>query len=236
MWSELVSAETVDSRIWPRTAAIAERFWSPAKVNDVEWMYRRLQTISLQLEELGLTHIKNQEMLFRRICKGLNTGPLRTLVNVMEPVKKYERHNQGAVYTFFSPLTRVVDAAQPDALNARLFRMKVEDFLKNPNNKSKSETLIVALNVWKNNHKKLQPIIRQSPILKEIESLSQDLFKVSVIGIECIKQLSAGKALPGNLADSYLKMTDAAKKPRGHAELMIVSSIEKLVKQAAGLN
>jgi hexosaminidase len=33
MWSEWVSPETIDSRIWTRTAAIAERFWSPREVN-----------------------------------------------------------------------------------------------------------------------------------------------------------------------------------------------------------
>ena len=36
MWSEFVTPENVDSRIWPRTAAIAERLWSPQDVRDVD--------------------------------------------------------------------------------------------------------------------------------------------------------------------------------------------------------
>src|SRR5262249_19528097 len=49
MWTEYVSEETVDSRIWPRLAAIAERFWSPRSITDVDDVYRRLDLVSLEL-------------------------------------------------------------------------------------------------------------------------------------------------------------------------------------------
>src|SRR5205807_6296319 len=68
MWGEWVSLETIDSRIWPRTAAIAERLWSPRNVADIEDMYRRLAIVSRGLEESGVTHEKNYGMLLRRLA------------------------------------------------------------------------------------------------------------------------------------------------------------------------
>src|SRR5947207_2293607 len=50
MWAEYVSSETVDSRIWPRMAAIAERFWSPRENTDPESMYTRMEAVSRLLE------------------------------------------------------------------------------------------------------------------------------------------------------------------------------------------
>ena len=52
MWTEYVTPETVDSRIWPRAAVIAERLWSPRDVTNVASMYDRLDAVS-QRRSLG---------------------------------------------------------------------------------------------------------------------------------------------------------------------------------------
>ena len=50
MWSEFTPPEIIDSRIWPRTAAIAERLWSAQDVRDVNSMYARMSVVSDKLE------------------------------------------------------------------------------------------------------------------------------------------------------------------------------------------
>src|SRR6516225_5672362 len=95
MWSEYVNAENVDSRIWPRNAAIAERFWSPQNTTDVESMYRRMETESVRLELLGLTQRTYQIPMVERMAgpavSAQETAALLTLVRALEPVKDYSR-------------------------------------------------------------------------------------------------------------------------------------------------
>ena len=68
IWAEYVSPENVDSRVWPRMAAIAERLWSPQSVTDVHSMYDRMEVISRRLDSLGLTHNANYKPMLRRIA------------------------------------------------------------------------------------------------------------------------------------------------------------------------
>ena len=79
MWSELVTPLNIDSRLWPRTVAIAERLWSDATITNVESMYKRMEYVSFRLEELGITHIRNRDVILRNITKNLS----QILVNGM---------------------------------------------------------------------------------------------------------------------------------------------------------
>ena len=116
MWSEYVSPENIDSRIWPRTAAIAERLWSAQDVTDVNSMYRRLEDVSQWLDGLGLTHNSSYEPMLRRIAGSDDISALRTFTDVVEPVKDYTREEIAAVEaTSLSPLNRVIDAARPES-------------------------------------------------------------------------------------------------------------------------
>ncbi|MCU7491440.1 MAG: family 20 glycosylhydrolase [Ignavibacteria bacterium] len=227
-WAELVTPENVDSRIWPRTAAIAERFWSPQSVNDVEDMYRRMDAISPYLEELGLMHIKNQGMMLRRLSNYADTTPLKTFVDVVEPVKLYARHSQGVKYTQYSPYTRLVDAAVPDPKTVRDFRKLVDSFLKT-NDDASYNALKMWLTLWKENHKSLLTVINQSPVLKEIESMSSDLSELSQTGLTALETLHSGKSLDKSWQSEQASLIERAKKPRGQAEIMVVPAIERLI-------
>lgn len=227
MWAEMISPETIDSRIWPRTAAIAERFWSPQKYNNIEWMYERLEVISLQLEEHGLTHIKNIDMMLRRMTGNHNIQPLKILLSVIEPVKIYKR-NQLRKQTQQTPLTRIVDAATPDAESARKFRSLVDRYLKGRSSEIRN-VLISMLESWKTNHIKLISIIENSPILYEVKPLSENLFNVSKIGLEILEMVDKNQS-PNDVWLANVKSNlELAEQPVAQTELMIVSAIGKLL-------
>ena len=235
MWSEFVNAETVDSRIWPRTAAIAERLWSPGHIKDVNDMYRRLRIISFRLEEIGLSHEKNYLMMLRRLTNNTDITALKTLIDVIEPVKIYTRGQQRQ-YTSYSPLTRVVDAARPDAEVARRFRNLVDSLLVDDSRANGNlQKVKNYLALWKENHSQLTQTIKKSPVLQEIESLSLDLATTANIALESFKYLENEQQADSTWLANSLDELKKARAPRGQTELMIIPAVEKLVKRVGNV-
>lgn len=232
MWSELVTPETIDSRIWPRTAAIAERLWSPAGVRDVEDMYRRLPAASVRLEELGLLHLKNPDMLMRRLAGDAAIDPLKVLAEAVEPLEGYERHGRAA-YTSLSPFTRFVDACAPESLTARTFGRQVERYLAERDRTVAAE-IGETLARWNKNHAAVLPLLAASPALREIEPLSLGLSRACEIGLEALTVLVKGEGRPAAWAEGSAKVLAVAAEPAAHAQLVVVQAIDKLVQATTG--
>ncbi len=233
MWAEFVTPEIIDSRIWPRTAAIGERLWSPQDVRDVDDMYERLEIFSFRLEELELQHIKNYPMMLRRLTNNQNIEPLKVLVDVVEPLKIYKR-GQARDFTQQSPYTRVMDAARPDQKVAREFRRLVDDFTAaGASDAEMAERINLHFDIWAENHVRLLPIIDNSPVLREIETLSKDLRQISIIGLELMESIKLNEKIAAERAEDMKKVLQSAKKQRGEVELQVVEPIEKLLKLAS---
>ena len=216
MWSEYVSPENIDSRIWPRTAAIAERLWSPQDVTDVNSMYQRLQEVSRWLDWLGLTHNSSYEPMLRRIAGSDDISALRTFTDVVEPVKDYNREELAAVEaTSLSPLNRVIDAARPESATARHFANLVDAMVAGRATAEDKQEVRTLLTLWRDNQTNLQPLETQSFLLKEIVPLSQDLSAVA-------DNRSAGTGLhrsrragAGGVGDATVRLIGASAETEG---------------------
>jgi hexosaminidase len=231
MWSEWVSPETIDSRIWSRMPAIAERLWSPQNVRDVDDMYRRLEIIKNQLEELGLTHRRNQVVLLRRLTDGKDISTLQTLVDLIEPVKIYQRYQQRP-QTMLDPLTGLIDAALPDAKGAREFNKTVDKFLVNNDKSANLENLKKTFTKWQADSKKLNSIIENSPALHEAKQLSEDLQMLGEIGLRTVEYLETKNKPDAEWQGETLKKLEEIKKPKAALEFMVIGSMQKLVAEA----
>ena len=186
MWSELVTPLTVDSRIWPRTAAIAERFWSAQEVRDVDRMFERLNSMSQYLELIGIQHIKAKEYILRNIANYQDTHGLRQLTTISEPFKIYSRNAGGTEYKTYSPFTLFADACTSDATSVRPFRKLVNAFV-DQKDQSVKEDLEHYLQSWKDIADQLKTIQPNAPLVSRVLPYALRVQEISSIGLKAIE-------------------------------------------------
>jgi len=222
MWSELTTPLVIDSRIWPRTAAIAERFWSSKEVNDVDSMLKRLSDVNKKLEELGITHIKNRAVILRNINNNQDNTALETLSKLCEPLKMYSRNAGGTEYKTFSPFTMFADACVADAEYAVPFNKNVASLMTNATKDIE--------NLIKNDLKKWSEIQEhflktdKNPNTKPLESLSKNLSSCSKL---LLNALSTKKITQIDL-DKLEFLLTRLEAPFLDTELAIVSALNQL--------
>jgi hexosaminidase len=226
MWSEFVTPENVDSRMWPPTAGVAERLWSPEGVTDVKDMYRRLAIESRRLDFLGLRHRIGPALMRERLTGLEPAGPLAMLDGLLEPVKGYARE-RARHYNRLTPLNRLVDATPPESNVARKFAELVDDW------SAHQEEIRRWLAKWQSNQAQLAPLLDRRALLQEDIPLANEVSALAAAGLEAMDYLKSAKPAPREWIAQQHTTLDQAAKPVAELTIAIQPAVRKLVDAAA---
>jgi hexosaminidase len=232
MWNEYVDAKTIDSRIWPRAAAVAERLWSPESVNDVNDMYRRLRVESVRLEALGLTQISQEWASLRMMAGTEEIGPLRVLAAAMEPVSWGERAHYSTEHkiTTHAPLDHWVDALRPDPPLRHDFAVMVDGYLQAPRADRAGEMALTDLFAsWVKAEPGALQLMEHSPLLAEAKARPGQLAQLGRVGVAALGYLSSGETAPAGWKAEQMATIAAAKEPVALTQFAVLGPLEKLV-------
>ncbi len=204
MWSEYVNWENIDSRVWPRMAAIAERFWSPQTTTDLPSMYTRMEAESTRLEWLGLTHRSYQRPMVERMAGPVPAAQVNALYEVaqaLEPVKDYNRESTpGEEPTQLKPLNRMVDAVHPESEVSRQFSVAVDQFLAGScKDAGKAAALRAQLSDWAAIDSQMQPLLQTSALVQDAAPASAAFSQSAELALTALDRIAQGLPLPDSL-------------------------------------
>jgi hexosaminidase len=234
MWAEQLNPETVDSRVWPRTLAIAERFWSPREDRDVADMYRRLRVASLELEGVGLTHISGPEKLRRNLLDTRNPEALDVFTSVIEPVSFHERY-QGQKTDSFTALDRLVDAVAADPPARQEIAREVAAVVgpDSSDHGTAEAALRRRFTQWEQAAPSLQVWAHRSIRLSDTEARARQLGALAQVGLETLAYIDAHTPPAAGWLDTQMSVISDAEKPSALVRFVFLPELRQLV-EAAG--
>ena len=196
MWSELADSMTIDSRLWPNAAAVAEIGWNSTMTMDSIGFYQRLLKFSEQLDKSGLQHERYVHAFADSMHLGKDVDELVLLASYLKPLGGYKRHyamKKKGTYNSAFALHDIADMACPTSLAYIKFITLIEEFKKNPEGESKAQ-LNDLFHEWMNQYEVLQRNVQKNNHITHWMDASSTLAGAGRVGLMLLRNDPANKA------------------------------------------
>ena len=209
LWSELVDDEMLDARLWPRAAALAERFWSPATVRNAAELERRLPVVQSELEISGLEAQANRARMAARLAPDAPQTVL-ILLDAVAPVRN-AAHNRaipaylrGDLHPPPQRLVELADMAPVDSVPALQFDAAAERLA--TGDLTELAAVRAQLELWRSNHARFVQAAMGRPLLEAALPTSAQLSELADVGLAALAAIERKGSLPA----AELQRADAA--------------------------
>jgi len=219
LWTEHVSADNLDLRLWPRAAAIAERLWSPQQVRDIDSMYSRLEAAGRHLKSVDIDLELRRRMLLERMADSSSTEPIGVLLESLTPVRAANRATPNDIRPL-AAFNRLVDAADPDSMASP------------PLGLSSSEMrghLRDQLTRWHNNSIAVKPILARYPNLQEAVPIADHVRDLSTAALEALDYLNQGRNPSRAWVTRQRQLLEGTGVPQADLTITLVDTLRTIV-------
>ena len=230
-WTEYITPEILSNRVWPRSAAIAERLWSPQMDRNVSEMYARLGWISHELRIQGVDNGGVKQDMLERLAGTTGTDHLMVLAAMVQPPLDYTRESvPGQAYDEIKPLTHMVDLIPAESSTARHFAELVHAVAAGAGTPAQHVELRAWLTLWLANDKEVAPTLEGSALIMELAEASSQLSRTAAIGLEALDRIEGhGVTTSEAVAQRQAELNDLARLTSAALRNMAVDPVKELV-------
>ncbi len=229
LWSELITPELIDIRLWPNAIAVAERLWSAQSVQDEAFFYQRQSHWLEWAERYNSLQLQQQQQDgFSRLVPAKDLNALALLAQTLEPAHYYHRlHEKSVAGRYYrQPLQQLVDFLPAEQQQLRQFEQQLQRWLQNPRPELQAE-LLQQLTQWQQAATQLEQIqgLEFAPLVLQIKALSQ-------MAIQWLHQLSGQQPFSAEQLQLAEKQLQQAAQIQQEMVIALHRPIQLLFRQA----